>query len=70
MGHYNSATPKRHVCWSNSPKIGGLNRGTLTKSMREEIAKTGVKAARTKVSKDGKKSYTGTRNLRGTGWGA
>ena len=69
MGHYRSATAKRHICWSNTRKVGALDRGTLTKSQREEIRKSGVKSATTKVNRKGKKSYTGTQFLRGTGWG-
>ncbi|CAL1165837.1 unnamed protein product, partial [Cladocopium goreaui] len=67
MGHYRSATAKRHICWSNTRKVGALDRGTLTKSQREEIRKSGVKSATTKVNRKGKKSYTGTQFLRGTG---
>ena len=70
MGHYSAMTPKRHICWSNSRKIGGLNKGVLNKKQRQEIAKHGVKSATVKTSSTGKKSYTGTGFLRGTGWGA
>lgn len=70
MGHYSSCTPKRHICWSNSRKIGGLDKGPLTKDERREIASTGVKSATIKVNKKGRKTYSGTTKLRGTGWGA
>ncbi|CAL1144388.1 unnamed protein product [Cladocopium goreaui] len=67
MGHYKSCTPKRHICWSNSKKIGGLDRGSLTKDQRKEIRRTGVKSAKVKTNKKGKKSYSGTSSLRATG---
>ena len=51
MGHYSGCTPKRHICWSNSRKIGGLDKGPLTKDERREIARTGVKSATIKVNK-------------------
>jgi len=69
MGHYSGMTPKRHICWANSPKVGGLDRGTLSSTQRREIARSGVKSATTKVNRKGKKQYTGTSSLRGTGWG-
>ncbi|CAL1149128.1 unnamed protein product [Cladocopium goreaui] len=67
MGHYSGCTPKRHICWSNSRKIGGLDKGPLTKDERREIARTGVKSATIKVNKKGRKTYSGTAQLRGTG---
>ena len=67
MGHYSGCTPKRHICWSNSRKIGGLDKGPLTKDERREIARTGVKSATIKVNKKGRKTYSGTDQLRGTG---
>ena len=70
MGHYHGKTPKRHICWSNTPKIGRLDKGVLKKHQREEIAKMGVKSAATKVNKKGGKSYSGTSALRGTGFGS
>ena len=70
MGHYHGKTPKRHICWSNTPKIGRLDKGVLTKHQREEIRKMGVKSATTKVNKKGGKSYSGTSALRGTGFGS
>ena len=51
-------------------KIGGLDKGPLTKDERREIAHTGVKSATIKVNKKGRKTYSGTAQLRGTGWGA
>ena len=67
MGHYLSCTPKQHVCWANCKRIGGLDRGPLTREQRAEIRKTGVKSATVTVNKKGKKVYTGTSKLRGTG---
>lgn len=67
MGHYKSYTPKRHICWANSKKIGALDRGCLTKDQREEIRRTGVKSAKVKTNKKGKKSFSGTSSLRATG---
>ena len=60
-------TPKRHICWANSPKVGGLDRGTMNITQRREIAKSGVKSATIKVNGKGKKQYSGTSSLRGTG---
>ena len=62
-----SCTPKRHICWANCRKIGGLDKGPMTAEQRKEIRKTGVKSAKVKVNRSGKKSYTGTSKLRGTG---
>ena len=70
MGHYHSKTPKRHICWANTPKIGRLDKGVLKKQQREEIAKMGVRSVKTKVNKKGGKSYSGTSALRGTGFGS
>lgn len=67
MGHYMACTPKRHVCWSNSRKVGGLDKGPLTSDQREEIRRTGVKSAKVTINKHGRKAYSGTSSLRGTG---
>ena len=67
MGHYQSLTPKRHVCWSNSPKVGALNKGRLLNETRKAMAESTVKSATTKVRHDGKKTFSGTRYLRETG---
>lgn len=67
MGHYYSATAKRHICWANSKKIGRLNKGVLTKQQRKSISDSGVRSARKGVSKSGKPNYTGTSDLKGTG---
>ncbi|CAL1167200.1 unnamed protein product [Cladocopium goreaui] len=67
MGHYMGCTPKRHICWANCRKIGGLDRGALTKPQRKEIAKIGVKSATVKVNRKGRKAYSGTSKLRSTG---
>lgn len=60
-------TPKRHCCWSNSRRIGGLDKGVLSKHQRKEIRKTGVKTAKVKTNKDGAKSWSGTSQLRASG---
>ena len=67
MGHYMSCTPKRHICWSNCRKIGGLDKGKLSEAQRQEIRSTGVKSASVKVNNKGRKVYTGTSKLRATG---
>ena len=69
MGHYMACTPKRHICWSNSPKIGGLDKGCLTKAQREEIRLTGIKSAKVRVNKKGKKHIVGHPDFVGLGAG-
>lgn len=39
----------------------------MKKAQRKEIGRTGVKSATVKVNKKGRKAYSGTSNLRGTG---
>lgn len=67
MGHYLAMTPKRHICWANCRKVGGLDKGKLSKEQRQEIAWTGVKSATSKVRK-GRMTYSGTPQLRATGY--
>lgn len=56
------STRKRHICWSNTSKIGVLDRGKLSKSQREScIVKT-----TSKKRKNGKTTYSGNRFLKGT----
>ncbi|CAK9055488.1 unnamed protein product, partial [Durusdinium trenchii] len=60
--HYGALTPKRHRAWSNSPQIGILDRGRLTKAHRKGC----IKSTNRKVKTDGKISYSGNRWLKGT----
>ena len=62
MGHYNSATPKRHYAYSNSKVIKRIDKGAL----QGWRGKTKVVTAEHYVDKSGRKRYKGTSNLRGT----
>ena len=59
MAHYQSRTPKRHIAWSNSSKIGLFNMGRLTGFDYQSAEYKKHKTATTKVSKSGKKSFQG-----------
>ena len=65
--HYGALTPKRHRAWSNSPKVGLLDRGRLSKVERERCI---VKTTDRKINRQGKKSFAGNRFLKGTQSGA
>ena len=65
MGLFGGATAKRHLAISNSPTVGMLDLGTLAKKARSKLS--GIKSAVAYTSKSGKKSYKGTRFLKGTG---
>jgi len=62
MGHYNSATPKRHYAYSNSKVIKKIDKGKL----QGWRGKTKVATAEHYVDGTGRKRYKGTSNLRGT----
>ena len=61
--HYGALTPKRHRAWSNSAKIGLLDRGRLSKAQQEKCI---VKTTKRKVGQKGKVSFSGNRYLKGT----
>ena len=53
---------KRHICWSNTSQIGRLDRGKLSKAMRESCI---VKTTK-KVNKNGKITFSGNKFLKQT----
>lgn len=57
---------KRHRAWSNTPRIGALDRGCLKKKARKEQK---VKTTIRKKKADGKHSFSGTKWLKSTQWG-
>lgn len=59
MGHYHSKTPKRHVGYSNSEKVGLLNLGKLRGWDYESSKYKSSRTAITKVDQDGKKTFQG-----------
>ena len=61
MGHFASATPKRHFAYSNSPTIRKLDKGKLQWKRGK-----GPATAVTYQSKSGKKFYKGTKHLKKT----
>ena len=63
MGHYNARTPKRHVLFANSPAIGLLDLGKLTKRARRTTA---PKTCVSYVDGRGRRRYKGTKHLKGT----
>ena len=64
---YGAATPKRHVAWSSSPTVQCLDIGTLTKQMKKQIDKSGVKSTKKYHTKEGKQGFSGSKQLRATG---
>ena len=63
MGHYQSASPKRHVGMTNNVWADKLNMGKLTKNVKEKCS---LKTVRKTISKSGKVGYQGNSNLKGT----
>lgn len=61
MGHYGSKTPKRQIAWSNASAIGRLNQGKLSWATYRGSDYEKHKTAESKVSKSGKKTFTGRR---------
>ena len=57
---------KRHLAISNAPTVGELDLGTLATKKRKQLS-TGAKSSIAYTSKSGRKSYKGTRFLKGTG---
>ncbi|CAK9075408.1 unnamed protein product [Durusdinium trenchii] len=69
MGHYGAKTPKRHVAWSSSPKVGLLNRGKLSWASMRGRDYDKHKTAVTGVSKSGKKTFQGRKQqLKASQW--
>lgn len=66
--HYRAPTPKRHICWANSPAIVHFDMGTLSRVLQKELAKKNNHAKPTETySSGGKKRFKGTKHLRATG---
>ena len=63
MGHYKSATPKRHYGYANTTAIHKIDKGVLQKW--KSRGKKVVTAERY-VDKSGKARYKGTKSLRST----
>ena len=63
---YGSPTRKRHIGWSTRPSIRRLDLGRLTRKHAARIAKRGVRSAKTYVDRKGKKSFAGSKFLKGT----
>ena len=64
MGHYQSATPKRHYGYANSPVIHRIDRGKLQGWKNRGVKK--VETAQKYKDKGGKDRYKGTPSLRST----
>ena len=65
MGHYKSKTPKRHKAWTNNAACARLDMGTLNmKRFRQQHGWSG--AVRKTISKEGRRGYVGTKQLKGT----
>lgn len=60
MGHYGSKTPKRHIAWSNSSKVGLLNLGRLRGWNYKDPAYQANRTAKT-ITKNGKKQFQGNK---------
>lgn len=66
---YGGPTPKRHVCWGNSPAVARLDLGTLrgwAKKVREQDAAgvPRVKTTETYVDRQGNKRFKGSADLK------
>ncbi|CAE7235718.1 unnamed protein product [Symbiodinium natans] len=66
MGHFASATPKRHYGYANSAKIRSLDRGKLHIKSFTESQKVRTKTTKRSINREGKECYTATASLRGT----
>lgn len=66
MGHYGHMSPKRHICWSNSPRAQCLDMGRMARDFQKLISSEGCKPARTYINSAGKKAFHGTKWLKGT----
>ena len=58
MAHYGGKTPKRHIAWSNSSKVGLLNQGRLSGFNYKSKEYQHHKTAQT-TTKNGKKKFQG-----------
>ena len=61
---YNSATPKRTVCWSSSTAVRRLDKGPVKKTHLKE--RTTVKTVNATYDAHGNRRFTGNSNLRKT----
>lgn len=62
MAHYKANTPKRHVCWSNSPEVRHLDLGKLHLFNYKNPEYQKHKTAKMTVSKtSGKRQFTGNK---------
>ena len=62
MAHYKANTPKRHVCWSNSPEVRHLDLGKLHLFNYRDPEYQKHKTAKVTVSKTtGKRQFTGNK---------
>lgn len=71
MALYGGLTPKRHLAYSNSSRIGALNLGTLAKSRMQELSGHAYTASKTYKTRTGKKGFQGSKHLKQTqslGW--
>ena len=66
MGAYKAATMKRHIAWSNCKSVECLNLGVMTREMQRRLFAHAPKSAKSYRSRDGKKSYVGTKFLKHT----
>ena len=57
-------SPKRHIAWSNSPRIGLLDTGSLVGWKKGRNA--GAETTKSYVDKAGKRCYAGTKHLEET----
>ena len=68
MMQFGHSCPKRTVLWSSSPKVLKFNKGTLSAADKKVLrARHGhVQPVTRKISKEGRKTYTGNKSLKGT----
>ena len=64
MGMYGGKSPKRHRGYSNNPATSSLDLGIYKRS--ERALKGSVQTVRKYTTKDGRKAWAGTKELRGT----
>ena len=57
---------KRHIAWSNCKSVECLNLGVMTREMQRRLFAHAPKSAKSYRSRDGKKSYVGTKFLKHT----
>lgn len=62
MGHYGAASAKPERGWCNNPKFAALDKGKYDTKANPSTIKTVKKT----ISKNGKSSYSGTKDLKST----